>query len=571
MKRGARPARRAGLSVVIAALGAIVAAPTAFGAVVAREDTGHLLYRGGAGEINDVTLTEDPANYVFTDPAGVTAGPGCVEDPLDPTVARCQKTSAGVITIDVGDMGDETTVTDVDWVGLLQRGGPGNDTLRGSDGTATSSLIGGEGTDVYEAPGPRWDDVNYSDKPAGVTASLDDIANDPDGENVPSTVDGLGGGPGDDHLLGSTGGEYLLGGTGDDTLDALSGSDVVIGHEGDDEMDGGPGTDMVDYRESGNAGEFATVTLDDMANDGRNGEADNVRTTEWIQGSYGSDDLTGSGGPNRILGTLGNDTITGLGGRDDLRGEYGDDTINSRDGEADTVTCGSGTDTANADPLDTVADDCENVTRADPQPAAAPPDGPPTVAFAAPGEGAVLSPVRASTVTVDASDDNGVARVDLLDDGRVVASDSAAPFSFGYRPAAGDVGANALTAIAVDSASQSASAGREVRVARFRPRIRTRAVRRGEDRVRVTGRLSLPAPLTRAQGCARGRVAIVLRWGQPALDRERVSLRPSCRFRARLTVRPRRLAGSRRLRLRARFRGNALVRPRATRPQRVVG
>ena len=40
----------------------------------------------------------------------------------------------------------------------------------------------------------------------------------------------------------------------------------------------------------------------------------------------------------------------------------GNDTIDARDGEVDNVTCGFGTDTVQADPIDVVANDCENVT-----------------------------------------------------------------------------------------------------------------------------------------------------------------------------------------------------------------
>jgi hypothetical protein len=236
------------------------------------------------------------------------------------------------------------------------------------------------------------------------------------------------------------------------------------------------------------------------------------------------------------------------------------------------VSCGSGTDSANADEHDTVDLDCENVSRADPPPppvAAAPAqDAPPGVAFSLPAEGALLAPVRTAAVAVEASDDNGVARVDLVDDGRVVESDTSAPYRFSYTPQVNDVGRKSLSAVAVDSASQTAGAVRQVRVARFRPRIRARAALRPNARVRVAGRLRLPAPLTRAQGCSRGRVILSLRWGGSTLARNSVRLRQSCRFSGRMAIGPRELSESRRLRARARFRGNRLVRPRSSAPVR---
>ena len=57
---------------------------------------------------------------------------------------------------------------------------------------------------------------------------------------------------------------------------------------------------------------------------------------------------------------------------------YGNDTILAADGEADSITCGAGTDRVTADALDVVAPDCETVTRTAPTPdAPGPGPGPP--------------------------------------------------------------------------------------------------------------------------------------------------------------------------------------------------
>jgi hypothetical protein len=86
------------------------------------------------------------------------------------------------------------------------------------------------------------------------------------------------------------------------------------------------------------------------------------------------DTLDGGAGSDRVEGGIGHDVITGGPGRDTLFGEgdgnycgiyeckvpFGNDTINARDGEADQVDCGIGTDTAIVDALDTVAS-CEKV------------------------------------------------------------------------------------------------------------------------------------------------------------------------------------------------------------------
>jgi hypothetical protein len=51
----------------------------------------------------------------------------------------------------------------------------------------------------------------------------------------------------------------------------------------------------------------------------------------------------------------------GAGGRDTLNSNDRNDTILARDGAADSVSCGPGTDRAVVDPLDTVSPDCETV------------------------------------------------------------------------------------------------------------------------------------------------------------------------------------------------------------------
>jgi Ca2+-binding RTX toxin-like protein len=70
--------------------------------------------------------------------------------------------------------------------------------------------------------------------------------------------------------------------------------------------------------------------------------ADTLTTLENVTGSSFADDITGSSGPNTLNGAAGNDSIT------------------SRNGVADTVQCGTGTDSAVIDPSDSVAA-CEHV------------------------------------------------------------------------------------------------------------------------------------------------------------------------------------------------------------------
>jgi hypothetical protein len=181
------------------------------------------------------------------------------------------------------------------------------------------------------------------------------------------------------------------------------------------------------------------VTLDGQANDGRPGEGDDVRDVEvvkafvagtWVMGdgpdrveSYapadlgpsaiavrGGDDVVlagngtqaidGGAGADRLEGGFGDDTITGGPGRDTIAADVtgtqcgvlqsctlpnGDDVVDARDGEADTVSCGVGTDRVVADTADVVAADCEQVDRAGAAGPAAPAAGAPAPGAAAPG------------------------------------------------------------------------------------------------------------------------------------------------------------------------------------------
>jgi Ca2+-binding RTX toxin-like protein len=83
--------------------------------------------------------------------------------------------------------------------------------------------------------------------------------------------------------------------------------------------------------------------------------------TSGLRGTNGDERLTGLDGREGIWGLDGDDELYGGGGRDVLIGGKGDDFIEAKDGEADLVACGSGTDVASVDPTDRVEDDCETL------------------------------------------------------------------------------------------------------------------------------------------------------------------------------------------------------------------
>jgi Thrombospondin type 3 repeat/RTX calcium-binding nonapeptide repeat (4 copies) len=114
-----------------------------------------------------------------------------------------------------------------------------------------------------------------------------------------------------------------------------------------------------------------------------------------LLGGPGADRISGGGAADEVAGGEGNDVVEGGPGDDVISGDQGVDTIGggdgadriaARDGEADSVSCGPGADTVDADTFDTVAADCESVSRTATQaPAGGADDGkPPVVDVGAP-------------------------------------------------------------------------------------------------------------------------------------------------------------------------------------------
>lgn len=78
-----------------------------------------------------------------------------------------------------------------------------------------------------------------------------------------------------------------------------------------------------------------------------------------ITGTAGADRYNGLRGDDKIFGGPGNDTLTGGPGKDYISGGAGNDRINARDGEVDTIYCGTGKkDVVIRDKMDRVSRDC---------------------------------------------------------------------------------------------------------------------------------------------------------------------------------------------------------------------
>jgi hypothetical protein len=353
--------RRFGLALSVATI-AIAALPAASQAAVAGRDSIEgetLLYGADVGEQNRLRVSREGERIVFQDDgATITPGRGCTS--VTPNRVSCEESFFVGVELEDGDDEASSSGDVTGTAGSLSiEGGTGNDTLRGS--ADRSFLSGGPGTDVLEGgPGtafidaterltrgeedempeqaPEADTVSCVTHPDGASVDqLDQVSGPCDPVLVyttdfvlargtedddlitvpsfPSRIEGLGG---NDFIF--TGGPHTRaeGGGGNDKIVGLG---LLLGGQGDDRLDAGAG-------ERGAGGR--------------------------LSGDPGDDFLTGSDGPDRFSGGPGADRISGRGANDLIR---------VRDGERDTVRCGTGSDTVIADRRDVVRSDCNRVVR----------------------------------------------------------------------------------------------------------------------------------------------------------------------------------------------------------------
>jgi Ca2+-binding RTX toxin-like protein len=278
------------------------------------------------------------------------------------------------LTLGLGTLADDGAAGEGDNVRndieVLQ-GGSGNDvleadgvgypvTLQGNGGN--DSLVGGGGGDLFEGGG-GVDTADYSARTQNLAIGLGTFADDGaagEGDNVRTDIEAVLGGSGNDSLnadnvahdvtlSGGGGADSLVGGSGDDLLNGNGGNDTLRGNLGGDVFNGGSGIDTADYSDRA---QNLTIGLGTFADDGAAGEGDNVRTDiDVVLGGSGNDAITAAGAGHAVTlrGGGGSDTLTGSAFADRLFGDGGDDWFYSRDGVADTLDGGSGTDRAQRD------------------------------------------------------------------------------------------------------------------------------------------------------------------------------------------------------------------------------
>ncbi|SFH54798.1 serralysin [Nitrosospira sp. Nsp14] len=181
--------------------------------------------------------------------------------------------------------------------------------------TAGNVLVGGPGNDTMR--GSEWADRDVFDNDTMYGGSGGDLMAGHNGNDV------MYGGEGNDFVTGDSGNDILSGGNGNDILNGGPGDDLLIGGLGNDTLNGGGGFDEATY-----AAATAPVNVDLSLSGGRATGAqgiDKLRGIEKVTGSAFADTLTGDANANVLSGRLGNDTLQGGAGNDTLAGGGGDD------------------------------------------------------------------------------------------------------------------------------------------------------------------------------------------------------------------------------------------------------
>ena len=323
-----------------------------------------------------LTLTLTGATCVLSAGGGAVAANGITCLDGNGVELTTQTVSKIVVNGDDGGQADDDVILDLmpgsfgsrifsSSGGITVNLGAGNDSfqIRGSTG-ADKVTAGSVGADAYfEISGDKTADVKLVAATPKLVVSLSGGKDVFSGAGSAATISGFAGkslvvvplttaitvygGDDDDILQGGAGDDVLNGGNGNDTFKTAATADGADTYNGDD------GADTMDYslRTLG-----VTVTIGVNADDGANGENDDVTATvENVTGGKGADTLVGNDQRNVLLGGDGDDTLRGganvtcvdASSGDVLNGGNGDDTFDLGVKGCFTVVVGGlGTDTA---------------------------------------------------------------------------------------------------------------------------------------------------------------------------------------------------------------------------------
>ena len=215
------------------------------------------------------------------------------------------------------------------------RGGPGRDVLTGGNGDdvfipgdndAGVDIVNGSAGDdmiVFTGSGPTaYQHIGYADLGAGITATIDGVANRGSIDKGSAGADTLvnAATPLDAGWTAPGGGFGISGTRFSDTFHLTLDEQwmQVVGGAGNDTFNIRSGLVRLDYRDSPGG-----VNVDLGAGRARNdgyGDTDTISGhVREIRGSDFTDTIIGSGNDESFIGRAGNDTIDGGGGRDRLR------------------------------------------------------------------------------------------------------------------------------------------------------------------------------------------------------------------------------------------------------------
>ncbi|MEM8794744.1 MAG: LamG-like jellyroll fold domain-containing protein, partial [Pseudomonadota bacterium] len=307
---------------------------------------------------NDTLLGGDGADTLFGGIGNDTLDGGADSDQLFGGAGNdVIDGGTGADTIDAGE-GSDRVILSGDEVGTTIEGGAGTDTVvLGSD--VTVGDFDPSGFERIETGGNTLfgNDSNNTIDLSGLSQT--------GGNEV--VVDA---GVGDDTVTGTNNNDTLVGGEGNDSLFGGSARDTLEGGAGDDTIDGGTGTDTAVF--NGNLADFdITETVDGFVLvDNRDGSPEGTDTVTGVENFRFADGtvvtagnliaarnaldpdqtIDGTSGSDMLTGAAGDDTISGGAGNDVLEGGSGNDTIFDGTG-ADSVDGGEGSDTIMLDAI----------------------------------------------------------------------------------------------------------------------------------------------------------------------------------------------------------------------------
>jgi hypothetical protein len=411
--RRARVALLAGAGVLAVAAPASAAPTTDFDAATgkltigfAADENVEVTVEGGKVAVNGAASTTDADDVKSLEVREAAGGAGVNDVDLSPvTAADFPQLTSTLVRAEGGN--DVITGTQLD---DRIEGGRGDDVMRGADGAdtlvwnngeGTDDMFGGDGLDTIENNGADTasavrDEVYTVETVEGggfkfsrlpnpavpapggafalnVKGAESYVNNMLGGNDKFSTLDParpvtgiavtLNGGEGDDALTGTDAGDALNGDAGNDTLVGFKGNDTHAGGDGDDlmiwnpgdgsdKMDGEAGSDIAQDNGGGGPEHFVVTAQGQRVTATRDNLAPfflDIGTTETL-------DLNANGGDDLVEVENGIKTLIKV----DANLGDGNDAIEAANDSADLIDGAAGTDTAEVDATDQVAN-VENV------------------------------------------------------------------------------------------------------------------------------------------------------------------------------------------------------------------